>query len=70
MKQKIDNTNDEIIDKTLPISDDRKRSQIQFKIGRLLYQLNSRFGAYGHIEPSLENQKLMYNKIIELRSKC
>jgi len=44
-----------------------KRSQIQFEIGQLIYQINSRYNAYGHIEPSLEKQKEMYDRIAELR---
>jgi len=44
-----------------------KRSQIQFEIGQLIYQINSRYSAYGHIEPSLEKQKEMYDRIAELR---
>lgn len=44
-----------------------KRSQIEFEIRQLIYQVNSRYGAYGHIEPSLDKQKEIYDRIEELR---
>ena len=57
----------EELNQALPQTDVSKRSQIQFEIGQLLYQINSRYGAYGHIEPSLEKQKEIYDRIVELR---
>ena len=44
-----------------------KRSQIQFEIGLLLYQINSRYGVIGNIYPTEEQQLEMYIKMIDLR---
>jgi len=45
----------------------RKRSQIQFEIHQLLYQVNSKFGPIDNIQPTEEQQLEMYNKIADLR---
>ena len=51
-----DNNNTELdnTDKKLHISDVSKRSQLKNELTALHIELNSRYGAYGHIEPSLE----------------
>jgi hypothetical protein len=57
----VDNT-----DNKLHISDVSKRSQLQFEISQLLYQVNSSYGMKGEF-PTDEQRMVMYNKIAELR---
>jgi hypothetical protein len=46
--------------------DINKRSQIQFELSALLIELNSKYGMCG-LEPTLERQKEIYQKIKDLR---
>ena len=70
------NKNTEIndTDKKLHISDVSKRSQLKSELASLHIELNSRYGAYGHIEPSLEQQKIIMDRIDaineELKNVC
>lgn len=63
-----DNNNTELdnTDKKLHISDVSKRSQLKNELTALHIELNSRYGAYGHIEPSLEQQKVIRDRIDEI----
>ena len=60
-----DNKNTEVdnTDKKLHISDVSKRSQLKSELASLHEILNVRYGAYGHIEPSLEQQKIIRDRI-------
>ena len=44
-------------------SADSKRSQLKNELATLNIQLDSRYNAYGHIEPSLEQQKIIRDRI-------
>ena len=50
----------------LRITDATKHSQLRLERSILLMELNSRYGAYGHIEPSLEQQRLIHDRIAEI----
>ena len=71
-----DNKNTELndTDKKLHISDVSKRSQLRSELASLHIELNSRSDAYGHIEPSLEQQKIIRDRIDtineELKNVC
>lgn len=58
----------------LNILADSKRSQLKNELATLNIQLNSRNNAYGHIEPSLEQQKIIRDRIDvineELKNVC
>ena len=43
-----------------------KRSNLKNELAALHVELNSRYGAYGHIEPSLEQQKIIRDRIDEI----
>lgn len=60
-KTEPDNT-----DKKLYISDVSKRSQLKNELTTLHIELNSRYGVYGCIEPSLEQQKIIRDRIDEI----
>jgi hypothetical protein len=53
-------------DKKLHISDVSKRSELKSELASLYIELNSRYGAYGHIEPSLEQQKIIRDRIDDI----
>jgi len=63
-----DNKNTELdnTDKKLHTSDVSKRSNLKNELASLHIELNSRYGAYGHIEPSLEQQKIIRDRIDEI----
>jgi len=53
-------------DKKLHISDVSKRSELKSELASLYIELNSRYGAYVHIEPSLEQQKIIRDRIDDI----
>ena len=63
-----DNKNTELDNsyKKLHISDVSKRSNPKNELAALYIELNSRYGAYGHMEPSLEHQKIIRDRIHEI----
>jgi hypothetical protein len=42
-------------------------NQIKFEINFLLYAINSRYGIFDNIHPTIDEQKEMFMKIINLR---
>lgn len=63
MENKVQNNNNS---EQLNILAVIKRSQLKNGLATLKMQLNSRYGAYGHIEPSLEQQKIIRDRINEI----
>lgn len=53
-------------DKKLHISDISKRSNLKNELAALYIELNSIYGAYGHMKPSLEQQKIIRDRIDEI----
>lgn len=63
MKNKVENKQDSEQLNILAVS---KRSNLKNELAALHIELNSRYGAYGHIEPSLEQQKIIRDRIDEI----
>lgn len=63
-----DNKNTELdnTDKKLHISDISKHSNLKNELAALYIELNSIYGAYGHMKPSLEQQKIIRDRIDEI----
>jgi hypothetical protein len=53
-------------DKEFHPSNDGKCSQLKLELSTLKIELHSRYNAYGHIEPSLEQQKTIRDRINEI----
>ena len=68
MTKKAENSN-ETQNPKLGISVVSKRSQLKSELTSLHIELNSSYNAYGHIEPSLERQKIIMDRIDAINEK-